>query len=257
MSTARRRINSTGRKRINREQVDIRLLVSEAGEPVRAKASLDLAKQNFPGNAAVSIEAYHRSSGMRFDCGTVEDLKIPPVLVLDEVDRSGGVLFRVKVVDVELHPGRVLGSAERLSPTGEDDIDGRKSLFPVLFTDLGSEVWKVEIEPGSRPSLLLNREVPGISQKLQSDPLFQGLVLPTALRIVIEALVREPDEDDDDEPVWKTDWREFCRTSLGMTDDPEGLSPEDQHEWVDRAVRSFCNLYGFMDSIRKMEVAPQ
>jgi hypothetical protein len=256
MSTTRRRINSTGRKRIKREQVDIRLLESEAGQPLRAKASLDLSSQNFPGNAAVSIEAYHRASGMRFDCGTIEDLKIPPVLVLNEVDRSGGVLFRVKVVDLELHPGRVLGSAERLSPTGDEDTDGRKSLFPVQFADLGPEVWKVEIEPGDKPRLLLNREIPGISQKLESDALFQGLVLPTALRLVVEALVREPAEDDDDEPGWKTDWREFCHASLGMTDDPEGLSAEDQHEWVDRAVRSFCNLYGFMDSIRQMEVAP-
>lgn len=257
MSTVKRRINSTGRKRINREQVDIRLLASEAGQPLRAKASLDLAKYGFPSTAAVSIEAYHRSSGMRFDCGTVDDLKIPPVLILDEVDRSGAVLFRVKVVDRDAHPGRVLGSAERLSPTGDDEIDGRKSFFPVLFTDLGPEVWKVSIEPGGRPSLLLNREVPGIAQRLQSDPLFQGLVLPIALRTVVETLVRDPDEDDDDEPGWKPDWREFCRTSLGMTDDPDDLSEEDRRNWVDRAVTAFCRLYDFMDGIRKLEVAPQ
>ncbi len=253
MSSVRRRINSTGRKRISREQVDIRLLESETGQPLRVKASVDLEKQNFPGNAAVSIEAYHRSSGMRFDCGTVEDLKIPPVLVLDEVDRSGAVLFRVKVVDVEIHPGRVLGSAERLSPTGDDEIDGRKSFFPVVFTDLGPEVWKVAIEPGGRPSLLLNREVPGISQKLQNDPLFQGLILPMALRIVVEALVADPDEDDE-EADWKTDWREFCRNSLGMTDDPDNLPDDQKAEWTDRAVKAFCNVYDFMDSIRKMEV---
>ena len=156
MSTAKRRINSTGRRKIARECIDIRMLESPVGEPLSAKASLDLSKMILPKSATVAIEAYHRSSGMRFDCGTVGELRIPPVLLLDQVDRSGSVLFRVKIVDNDNEPGKLLASAERIQPRSEDDADGRRSLFPILYRDLGPELWKVEINYGDRPTLILN-----------------------------------------------------------------------------------------------------
>jgi len=136
------------------------MLVSESGKSLEAKASLDLADYGFDQNASVVIEAYHRSSGQRFDCGAIGALNVPPLLDLDEVDHSGSVLFRVKVIDNEATPGMLLGSAERIRPRSEDGQNGRKSLFPVLFRDLGHEVWKVEINPDDSPKLILNNALP-------------------------------------------------------------------------------------------------
>jgi hypothetical protein len=254
MSKAKRRINSTGRERIKREGIDIRILEPASGEPLKAKASIDLSGHDFPSTAAIALEAYHRSSGMRFDCGTVGNVQIPPLLVLDEVDRSGSVLFRVKVIDTQAEPGKILGSALGVQPTSENKEDGQRSLFPVIFRDLGEQTWKVQINYGDRPKLVLNKEIPGISHRLHENPLLQGFLLPAALRIVLEELVRDREPEDDDELGWKSEWLQYCKVGLGIQDDPTELNPDDRADWVERALSRFCNGHGFVRAIRKMEM---
>lgn len=254
MSSAKRRINSTGRQRITRDCVEIRLLEPMPGEPLKAKVSLNLDKLNFPGNSQVALEAYHRSSGMRFDFGTIDALAIPPVLVLSEVDRGGSVLFRLKVIDNDNEPGKLLGSAERIQPKGEEDQDGRRSIFPILFRDLGSDVWKVEVEYGDRPKLLINKRMQGFDYKLQENPMLQGVILPAALRFLMAELVKnaETGDDDDEEESWKEDWLSYSRDELDMTEDPRELDEVKRMAWIDDAVQSFCKKCGFIKKIRSM-----
>jgi len=252
MSTAKRRINSTGRKRIGRECIDINMLETTPDEPLKAKIALNLDNAGFPDSATVAVEAYHRSSGMRFDCGTVSALSIPDVFVLSEVDRSGSVLFRLKVVDNDAEPGRLLGSAERLKPKSEEDSDGRRSIFPILYRDLRQDVWKVEIEQGDRPVLIVNKRIPGFAHRLLESPMMQGLLLPAALRFVLKELVRPSETGEgDDEPGWKDEWLEYCRNELGATDDPRELPDESSKEdWIDDAVQRFCDNLSVIDRIR-------
>lgn len=255
MSSAKRRINSTGRQRITRDCVEIRLLEPMPDEPLKAKVSLNLDNLNFPGNSQVALEAYHRSSGMRFDFGTVDALAIPPVLVLSEVDRSGSVLFRLKVIDNDNEPGKLLGSAERIQPKSEEDQDGRRSIFPILFRDLGADVWKVEVEYGDRPKLLINKRMQGFDYKLQENPMLQGVILPAALRFVMAELVKNAetgDGNDDDEESWKADWLNYSSDELGMTEDPRIMGENERIEWIDDAVQSFCEKCGFIKKIRSM-----
>lgn len=253
MSSAKRRINSTGRKRISRESIDIRMLEAVPGQPLQAKASLDIAGLGFPGSASVAIEAYHRSSGMRFDCGTVESLSIPP-LILNEVDQGGNILFRVKVVDNDNAPGKLLGSAEHIQPRSDDDDEGRRSIFPVRYRDLGHQVWKVEIVHGAGPALIINNRMTGFSHRLQDNPLIQGLLLPAALRIVLERLVRGGDggDEDDEETGWMSDWLQYCKSEFG-SDDPESLDEDARHEWIEEIVRNFCEEKAFIKRIAKMD----
>ncbi|WP_223478071.1 hypothetical protein [Oricola indica] len=254
MSTAKRRLNYTGRKRIKRENIDIRMVENAGSGPLRAKAELNLEGLGFPADARVVIEAYHRSSGMRFDCGTVGDLQIPPVLTMDEVDHSGSVLFRVKVIDEESDTGKILGSAERVQPRSDESEDGRKSIFPVLFREIGEQTWYVDFaDPSAPPTLILNRRIPGISQALQDNPLLQGFLLPAALRFVLERLVRQEDagEDDEDESGWKAEWLEFCSDTLGLPGDPMTKDREGREEWVDNAITAFCEDMGFLKNIKR------
>lgn len=253
MSTTKRRINFTNRKRIRREEIDVRLLETRPGEPVRVKASVSLESYGFPPSAAIAFEAYHRSTGMRFDCGTVGEPSIPDVFVLDELDQRGNLLFRIKVIDRDRDNGRILGSAERISPSSEDDDENRRSLFPVVYGSLGEEVWKVDVEYGERPVLVFNREIPGIKHRLKTDTLLQGLVFPAAFRVVLEALVRDDDEGDDEEEGWRSEWLQFCRERLGIDDEPPRKASQEQKEWIDDTVQRFCHEYGFMKGIRKLE----
>ena len=135
---SKRRINSTGRKRIRRENIDIRMLPAQPGEVLRASAKIDLSSYKFPAEALLAIEAYHRSSGMRFDCGTIGNQSIPQLLVLDQVDQSGSVLFRVKITDSDGERGLLLGSAERIQPLSEMRIRTAAPFFPFCTEVLAS-----------------------------------------------------------------------------------------------------------------------
>ncbi|MGE4251297.1 MAG: hypothetical protein AB7F09_18070 [Parvibaculaceae bacterium] len=253
MSSAKRRINSTGRKRITHDRVEIRMNNPEPGAALSATAAVRLDDLGFPASAGVVINAYHRSTGMRFDCGTVGDLRIPPLLVLDEIDRDGAVLFRIKVVDRVSSPGKLLGAAERISPREADNPDGKRSIFPVIQRDLGEVVWKVVFPDGSRPTLILNSRIPGITQRIKGNHLARGVLLPAAMKIVLQRLVADPSSDEADENDWRSEWNQFTRENLHLVEDLDALarmSPVELTDWVDDAVQAFGAQSGFVDSIR-------
>lgn len=257
MTTAKRRINSTGRKRIRHESVDIRMIQSDPGQPLRASAALDLGEHKFPPDALLSIEAYNRYSGMRFDCATIGQPAIPDVLVLSEVDLSGSVLFRVKVIEGQQERGRILGSAERIQPLSENEDKDRRSLFPVMYRSLGEQIWKVEINPDDRPKLIINREIPGIQHRMKHDVFLHGMLFPAAFRIVMEALAesfQDESDEDDEQPGWQTEWLKFCQENLSVNETPPSKDADARHQWVEYAVDRFCAAHGFMNVIRKMEI---
>jgi hypothetical protein len=249
MSSAKRRINSTGRKRIGKDCVDIRLLPLKSGEPLAATAALKLDDFGFPASSPVILEAYGDSSSRRFECGTVGDLKIPPVLGLEDIDRSGSVLFRLKVVDSDGVSGKLIGSAESLRPGSRDEDTGRRSIFPIIEGDLGDEVWRVKIDDTTGPVLLLNFRIPGFKHKILENPLLQGILLPAAFRIVLEYLAKNPDFDEDADESWKVMWLKYIKEQFGIDDELSELEVDDLREWVDGTVASFCQWRGFINKI--------
>lgn len=250
----KKRINSTGRKRIPREKIEIRMLPGSGGEPLRASLAVDLTGQTFPADAAISLEAYRRAAGsMRFDCGTIGSPKIPPVITLDQIDTSGTIQFRLKVADKNLEPGKLLGAAERIQVLSDSEDKDQRSLFPVRPWTLGEQVWKVEIEPDARPVLLVNRDIPDIKQLLRDNPFVAGCVFPAAFRIVLEALALGDEDDgssDDETTSWQDDWLEFCNVRLGHMGNPSG-DRQEKMKWIDGAVDRFCKEFGFVTNIRK------
>jgi hypothetical protein len=253
MSSAKRRINSTGRKKISQDKIDLRILSVVPGEPLRAKIGLDLDSLGLPASAVVSVEAYHRSTAMRFDCGTVGAKKIPETLSLNELDQAGGVLFRIKIVDQENQPGKILASADRVRPSIEGEHVGRKSIFPVDYRDLGQEVWRVEIDDDAGPTLLLNSKIPALMHRINENPLVAGALLPAAFRLVLVHVAHNPSEDDEGGSEWKADWKRFCSEGLGVEDDPEDLEDDDAIDvWVDDAVRRYCETRAFVEKARQM-----
>lgn len=251
------RINSTGRQRILREHFKFSMLEAEIGQPLKAKVTLDLSSYNFPATAALVIEGYHSSSVQRFECGSVARPAIPSLLVVDEVERSGSLHFRIKVVDTEQTPGLLLGSAVKISPKGDGDRDGRKSLLPVRYRDLGHQVWKVDVEFGNRPELIVNLALPEIKHWLKSHALIQGFMLPAALRIVLQELVRDADGDGDEGDAWREEWKTYCRMELGMTGDPPDMRGDAQQkaEWIENAVDSFCRKFKLVKRIVQDEAS--
>jgi hypothetical protein len=218
----------------------------------RARASVDLDELAFPEDATVVLEAYQRmTTSMRFQCGTVSEPSIPDPLILEEIDPAAPVLFRLKVVDANEHPGRLLGAANRLRPVHDNAPDTRSSLFPIERRELHSEIWKVDMSDG--PTLLLNYNIPNFTSLITKSPLVQGLLLPAALRIVLEQIVTDPaTEEDEEEDSWKGRWLRFCREELKLGDDPAECEDDDARRvWVDDGVRAFCKSYEFVNAIKK------
>lgn len=251
----RARINFTGRKRIGRQSVRIRMLKVPRGKPRRARVRLHLNHIEFPKEAAVTLEAYSGPISMRFSCGTIGDLQVPPELRLTELGDQEQVLFRLKVVDTFQNVGRIIGVAERITPLShtQDGEGGRRNLLPVEpADDMDEAVWRIDMEDeyGGAPVLRINRKVLESDESVLHDTLSIGFMLPEALRQVLNELISERTPEEDDQNDWRKDWMEFCKAELGQ-DISGAEDEEDERAWVDRCVESFCRKYKFASNIIK------
>lgn len=249
MSGTKRRINSTGRRRIKVEHIDVRMQPLNAGEPPIASVKLELGEYGFPASANVVLEAYQRLTSVRFEFGTLSDMKVPDHLRLEGLDRAIPVLFRLKVVDADSRPGLILGSAEHVRPNSGDEGDNRKSIFPIHELDLEDHVWRVYVDEAG-PVLQLNNRVAGFKHSLLENPLLLGVILPAALRSVLSVLADDPPQGVDDDDEWKTQWLQYLTTSLDLDEELSDLPDEEIPDWIEEAVRRFSKSHRFIDRIR-------
>src|SRR5580658_6391981 len=174
----KRTINSTGRKKLPQDAVAIRMREPAEGGARSFTAHFPgLESLNLPGDARIYVEPYVAQSSMRFAFGTVGLPESPTDTLIREVD-EGRVLFRVKIVDEAGGTGKILASVNELSPRGQEDDNSRKSLLPIRQTDLGEELWQLDIRRDKGPELCVTNRVPGLADRVPTDPLVQGMILP-------------------------------------------------------------------------------
>jgi hypothetical protein len=252
MTSVQRRLNSTGRTRITRDRVSMSLEEPAVGFPWAA-ATLRLGDLDLPRDAQVTIEAYYRSSSMRFPCGTIAALTVPARMELTEIDRGGAIRFRVLVIASD-GSGQILASAEGLRPTSQKgDGPDRESLLPLRETALGSELWKVDIDERTGPTLSVNNSVPGLAAEIRSSPLLQGVIFPHAFRLILQKLPAAGEDDED--TVWGADWRKFLQ-ELGVDVEAEDRDdPDVLDDWVESAVTRFCELKKFASRVQLINAA--
>ena len=248
MTSIQRRLNSTGRLRITRNRVDIALEQHpDLNVVLTARAALRLDDLDAPSDAKVAIEAYYRTSSMRFDCGTVSSLSIPERMVLSEIDRGGAVRFRVLIIAAD-GTGRILAAADGLRPSTPGDGADRQALLPMRESDIGNELWKIEVDYRTGPVLLVNNRVSGLAAQIRTVPLLQGLILPHAFRAVLQNLNPTGEIDDDD--LWGDNWRRFL-AELGLAVEADDPNDQDSvEEWVESAVRAFSDLKKFAERVK-------
>ena len=245
MTSVQRRFNSTGRLRITRNKIDIALEQAlDLNVIPTARASLRLEGLEVPGDAIVAIEAYYRTSSMRFACGTVSNLNVPERMVLSDIDKGGAVRFRVLIIAPD-GTGRILAAADGLRPATPGDGADRQALLPMRETDIGNELWKIEVDYRTGPVLLVNNRVSGLAAQIRTIPLLQGLILPHAFRAILQSLNPSGESDDDD--LWGDNWRRFL-TDLGVATEAEDPDDADSvDEWIEAAVRAFSDLKEFAE----------
>ncbi|MCI0361141.1 MAG: hypothetical protein L0211_21890 [Planctomycetaceae bacterium] len=244
-----RRFNYTNRKRIPRSAVTVRLRTGTAAIPT-FDAKIDLSDLRLPGDARVYIEAYHRASYMRFPFGLVSDLRAPRDCRLTDIDGGATALFRVKVVDEKGEHGCVLAEADGISPLDSDQTAAdRTSILPVVISDLGHEIWRVDFDThDGRPVLELNKAVETIAQIALGDDQFMALVYPSAVRQILIQVLRKEERWDVNGPLgdWQTQWLRFACSLPGIMAPPrpngedDSLLEDQQLEWIETVVEAFC-----------------
>ena len=238
-----RRLNYTGRRKIARSRVTVRLHPGADGR-YEFSPQYDLAGLRFPADASVLIEAYNAVSYMRFDFGTVGDRRDPRSLRLSEVTPHPLPKFRLKVVDRSDRTGLLLGVADRIVPLRpEQDESERQPLLPVDFCDLGDRVWRLDLSDW--PVLELNQRVDGIVDEARSGDDFLALVYPEVVRQILRATVIEHEQVDPDldDSEWTCLWLRYICALPGMSRPPAGMSTSaraDRETWVEEAVQAFC-----------------
>lgn len=248
MVSIQRRLNSTGRKRITRDHISIELRPPlDAFSFPSATAEINLTGLGLEPKARVVLEAYFRSSNMRFRCGTVEALLVPSPMVLTDIDRGGAIRFRLLVIASD-DSGRILASAEGIKPSQGSHSPDRQPLLGVRETDIGEELWRVDLDERNGPLLVINSRIPGLATRLRTELLVQGLILPHALREVLRNIPPEGEEEEDND--WGDNWRKFL-VELDVPIEPDDPNDEESREtWVQEAIDRFTELRRFAELLR-------
>jgi hypothetical protein len=245
-----RRVNSTGRRKILRE--DIRISVRpDSNGTLTFDATLDLTDYDLPDDARVFVEAYRQTSFMRFPHGTVAASQPPPDLTrqLTEFVSREGLLFRVKVTSTGDRAGVLLAEGDRI-PISDDkeQPDNRVALLPTKPEELGQETWRVNLTGANGPLLLVNKRV-GNWRAVVASPLFRSLVYPAAMRQVLWHIYKvEGTRATDDADDWRCRWLTFAMALPGTGAPPLSSNDDDMWgEWITAAVESFARQHQMLE----------
>jgi len=244
-----RRVNSTGRRKILRE--DARIFVRpDSNGTLTFDATLDLTDYDLPNDARVFVEAYRQTSFMRFPHGTVASPQPQPNLArrLTEFTSRDGLLFRVKVTSTGDRAGVLLAEGDCI-PVRDDEEqpDNRIALLPTAPADLGQESWRVDLTGANGPLLLVNKGV-GNWPAVAASPLFRSLVYPAAMRQVLWYIykvegIRATDDDDN----WQCRWLAFATALPGIGEPPLSSNDDDWDDWITAAVESFARQHQMLE----------
>lgn len=247
-----RSLNYTGRRRITREEVSLRL--NQLPDKTSAfDADIKLEKSHaLPENAVVCVEAYRGSSAswMRFPFGTVGALKPPVDRRLTDFDGTDGIRFRIKVTSPEKDQGLLLAEADALSPRMPDEEEpSRQSILPVRSDkNLGKRVWRLDFK--DEPVLLVNSAL-GEKWDVVRDQAFIVLVIPEVLeailvRVLLVDKYRDDDVDEENEG-WHSKWLRFVQSIPGMTDRPDTDEKVVLEDWIEGIVGAFSRKLRILD----------
>jgi len=251
-----RRVNSTGRKRILREDVQF-FIRRDAEGGLGFDALLDLKDYKLPPDSKVFVEAYRQTSFMRFEYGSAAEPS-PPSYVdrkLTEFSSPEGLLFRVKVTSTGERSGVLLAEGDRIpAADDEEQPNDRVPLLPPAPADLGQEIWRIDFAGSSGPLLLINKRV-GDWKAVASSPAFRSLVYPAAMSLVLWTVFRDETRTTEDASDWRCRWLKFASGLPGVGDPPLKSEEEDVWTtWIEEAVASFARCHRMLDHYKASTV---
>lgn len=248
-----RRFNFTGRRRLARGDVTVRLGQAANGR-AQVAVSFALEKYALPSSARVFVEAYRQTTWQRFDFGTVDAPRASAPTVLQQFGTAQGVRFRVRVVEpvTGVHAPRVLALVDDLRPVAPPEVRGGLSLLPIDWGEFEGHTWKLEIDEESGPLLRISRALVPDREAFIGSREFVSLVLPVVLQGVLErALLQVGGADGAESEGWARDWLKLAQAWPGVSRPPErgaaaGLTDEEE-DWIDDVVEAFSKACGIVE----------
>lgn len=235
-----RKYNYTGRQKISRDCIKVRQSITAGIR--QFEAALDIKNLGFPDEARIYIEAYFKSSFMRFSFGTVGRVIHPSKTQLTDIPITDRVLYRIKIVDESSLNGLILGYADGLTSTVGDSTGNKIPLLPVDFNELGHRVWKLEFRDEG-PVLAVNTEsrIEKIREIVKSDSKFMSLVYPEVVRQIAMQIVKGDTFDDQEgSQDWQMQWLKYFKNALGVSESPTRIDDLQMEIWCDEVVDAFC-----------------
>lgn len=254
MATMLRKLNFTERAKIGRSNVRVTLRRDASGVLV-FDPQLSFEGVAVVPTARVFIEAYYRTSFMRFDCGSVEAFAPPDDRRLTEIDGTSVVRFRVKLVDNTANDHRIVAVADDIVVAEEKpETAGRMPLLPVNFSDaLGQQAWRIAFESNG-PVLELNNRIDNIKDVARNDAAFFALVYPAAVRQILTQILLVDEQDAHEEGgEW---WNLWLRWAARYASPLPGHTDEAPF-WIDDAVAAFCADQTLIDRWRRSRAEGQ
>jgi len=239
-----RTFNYTDRSRIGRNQARFSFCDSDLASS-SFDVVFDIDARQYPANARLYIEAYYKETRQRFDFGTVANITPPKNRTLDQIDMSGPTLFRVLLVDEVGKHGKLLAKGEQFRADENEDDNNKSSILPVKKYDLGQLPWKVHFESDCAPELCVNKRIENGIERLRTDPVFQSLVLPAALREILVHYLWDDTEPDGDESCQR--WMAF--SSMFAEERPNTEDPSELFAWVEEVVAGFSERFHLADML--------
>lgn len=229
-----KRFNYTGRRKILREDISVRLRGEFSDKPV-VDVSVELGDYNLSSNSTVFLEGQSKTRFSREVIGKVSSSVRKNAITLEEFDDADGLSFRIKVVDER--SGLLEAIAENIKPHDKDNKpdQNHKSILPVASADLSSYgvLWRVSYID-QNVTLQIEQEL-GNKDHVVRSLLFRGFILPAAMRQILTKIVSsEWDSELSDPEDLSTRWLLFAR-QLGA-ESPDAKS-DDHEDWLDETVR--------------------
>ncbi len=244
-----RNYNYTNRVEINKSDVKIKTM--KRGDSLSFVAGFNFDLYEFKNEAKVYVEPYYKNTYMRFDFGTVSEIKAPTNTDISQLSVNSNILFRIKVVEHSDSNSKIVGHIKELRPESEDEsVNSKLPLLHTEFTNLDQVPWKITTDPF--PTLELNNKIPEIQTKILKDEIYTGLIIPSAFRIVLNELVNDTDNFETDTDSWNSRWLIFTKNVLKVKWEPDFNDQQSMTKWVDEICNEFCNHHQFVSIISKL-----
>jgi hypothetical protein len=240
MARVSRTTNPTNLIEIDRTDVGLsRLDIS--GRPHFKVDRLDLTRYTFAGDEIVTVIARAGPTSKRYELGTVTTWA-RDVLDLSTLDLTQVLKFRLLIRRKD--SAKLLAAAENLRCRGDGDIE---SLLPIVSTDLGQRLWRILIDADGA-ILQCNEKVFPSGASAESYAPFRALVLPEALRQVLEYIANDPEMLNGEGTIW-AEWGAWMG-QLGIEYPPIEES-ELLAEWLLESTAQFCEEFKCADDLQR------